>query len=119
VNAKRLPFWLGALALAAAAASCAGTQVPADKITSPGEALFNGRTKEDVACYKCHNGDGTGTMRGPDLGKRVPKLSDQQIVEAINTGPGLMPEFKDKLTDDEKKQIIAWLRTRFPQAPPQ
>ena len=116
MNAKRLLQGLGALSLLAAA--CAGTQVPADKITSPGEALFNGRPKEDVACYKCHNGDGTGTMRGPDLGKRVPKLTDTQIVDAINTGPGLMPEFKDKLNDDEKKQIIAWLRTRFPGGAP-
>jgi mono/diheme cytochrome c family protein len=111
---KRALGCLGALWLGAAA--CAGTQVPADKITSQGEALFNGRTKEDVACYKCHNGDGTGTMRGPNLGKRVPNLTDQQIFDAINTGPGLMPEFKDKLTDDEKKQIMGWLRQRFPKS---
>ena len=114
---KRLLRALGALSMTAAA--CAGTQVPADKITSPGEAIFNGRVHDDVACYKCHNGDGTGTMRGPNLAKRVPKLSDQQIVETINTGPGLMPEFKDKLNDDEKKQITAWLRQRFPNQPAQ
>jgi len=98
----------------AALASCAGTQRPADQIKSPGEALFNGRVKPDVNCYSCHNGDGSGTIRGPNLGKRVPKLTDQQIAQAIADGPGLMPSFKDKLTDAEVKEITAWLRTQFP-----
>src|SRR3954466_4278420 len=88
-------------------ASCAGTQRPADQIKSPGEALFNGRGKPDVNCYSCHNGDGTGTIRGPNLGKRVPKLTDQQIAQAIADGPGLMPSFKDKVTDAEVKEITA------------
>ena len=96
---------------------CAGTQTPADRISSPGEALFNGRTKADVTCYRCHNGDGAGTMRGPNLAQRVPKLTDAQIVTTIQEGPGLMPSFKGKVTPDETAQITAWLRQRFPKAP--
>src|SRR5215831_19336223 len=103
-----------ALLLLAALSACAGSQIPADKITSPGEALFNGRVKADVNCYQCHNGDATGTMRGPNLGKRVPNLTDQQIAQAIADGPGLMPSFKGKVTDAEVQEIIAWLRTKFP-----
>ena len=98
-------------------AGCAGKQTPADRITSPGEALFNGQVKADVTCYRCHNGDGMGTLRGPSLEHRVPKLTDQQIVTTILEGPGLMPSFKGKVTPDEVAQITAWLRERFPKAP--
>jgi mono/diheme cytochrome c family protein len=110
---KPMLFVLAALAVAA----CAGTQTPQTQVTSPGEALFNGRVKEDLTCYKCHNGDGTGTMRGPNLAKRVPGLTDQQIAEAIAEGPGLMPSFKGKVTDQEVADITKWLRGRFPKPP--
>jgi cytochrome c551 len=103
----------GLLALASLAA-CGGTQLPVDQIKAPGEALFNGRVRADINCYKCHNGDATGTIRGPNLGKRVPKLTDQEIAQAIADGPGLMPSFKDKITDAEVKEITAWLRVKFP-----
>jgi mono/diheme cytochrome c family protein len=96
-------------------AACAGTQIPKQQITTPGQALFNGQVKTDVNCYSCHNGDGSGTLRGPNLAKRVPKLTDQEIAAAIASGPGLMPSFKDKVTDEEVKEITAWLRSRFPQ----
>jgi mono/diheme cytochrome c family protein len=97
-----------------AMAGCAGKQTPVDQVSSPGEALFNGRIKPDVNCYSCHNGDGTGTLRGPDLGKRVPKLTDAQIAQAIAEGPGFMPSFKDKVTPAEAQLITDWLRKRFP-----
>jgi cytochrome c550 len=113
--------WLSAFTFSAVAvcalASCAGTQLAATPNSPPGEALFNGRVHEDVNCYKCHNGDGTGTLRGPNLAKRVPGLSDQEIAKAIDEGPGLMPSFKGKVTPDETAQITAWLRERFPKKP--
>jgi len=96
---------------------CAGTQVPQTPLTPPAEALFNGRVRDDVTCYKCHNGDGTGTLRGPNLGKRVPKLTDDDIVKAIAEGPGLMPSFKGKVSEAESRQIAAWLHAKFPKAP--
>ena len=102
------------LGLAATGLGCAGKQTPPDRITSPAEALFNGRTKSEVTCYKCHNGDGTGTLRGPDLSKRVPKLTNEQIVKAIMEGPGLMPSFKGKVTDAEALDLASWLHQRFP-----
>jgi mono/diheme cytochrome c family protein len=105
--------WVGAIALLGLAA-CAGQQIPIGQIASPGEALFNGRVKAQINCYECHNGDGAGTWRGPDLAKRVPGLTDQQIAGAIAEGPGLMPSFKDKVTNVEAREIIEWLRKRFP-----
>jgi mono/diheme cytochrome c family protein len=108
--------WAVAVAIGGVlAVGCAGKQTPPDRISSPGEALFNGQTKPDVNCYKCHNGDGSGTWRGPDLGKRAPKLTDQQIVKTIMDGPGLMPSFKDKVSEVEGEAIASWLHQRFPQ----
>ena len=74
--------------------------------------MFNGYVKKDVNCFSCHNGDGKGA-NGPNLAERVPKLSDAAIRRAINDGPSYMPSFRDKLTDAEEQEIIAWLRQRF------
>src|SRR6478735_9470800 len=106
------------LAVAVFAAVCvlgckSGSQTRASAGQHPGQLLFNGHTKPDVDCYKCHDGEARGAM-GPDLGERVPKLSDDAIVKAIMEGPGMMPSFKDKLTPEEATQITAWLRAKFP-----
>src|SRR5689334_6106232 len=100
-----VPCWL----LLALVASCAGKQLAPDRITSRGEALFNGRVKADVDCYRCHNGDGTGTWRGPNLAKRVPGLTDQKITETILEGPSLMPSFRGKVDDQDIRDITTWL----------
>jgi mono/diheme cytochrome c family protein len=109
---------LGGVLLLGVLISCAGTQTPKDRISDPGQMLFNGQTVSGIDCYKCHNGDGTGTWRGANLGKRVPKLSDASIAKAINEGPGMMPSFKGKLDDQQISSITAWLRGRFPAAKP-
>ncbi|MHB8419960.1 MAG: c-type cytochrome [Myxococcales bacterium] len=99
-------------------AGCAGVQLPRASLNDdPGALLFNGYTKPDVACFKCHNGDGSGSGRGPSLATRVPKLTDEKIVETMDKGPGIMPSFKDTLTAAEKRQIVLWLRSRFGKAP--
>lgn len=109
--------WALGLVLLAAFISCAGTQTPKDRITDPGEMLFNGQTVSGVDCYRCHNGDGSGTWRGANLTERVPKLSDGALVKAINEGPGMMPAFKGKIDDQQMAAITAWLRGRFPAKP--
>jgi mono/diheme cytochrome c family protein len=109
-----VPVWGFLLGLGIA--GCAGTQTPPDRISSPGEALFNGRVRADVTCYRCHNGDGTGTLRGPSLARRIPKLTDAEIVAAIQDGPGFMPSFKGKLDDADMKALTVWLRGRFPKS---
>ena len=103
----------GAVALGLAI-SCAGTQTPKDRITDPGELLFNGQTVSGVDCYKCHNGNATGTWRGPDLIKRLPNLQDPAISDAIYKGPGMMPAYKGKLDERQVAEITAWLRSRSP-----
>jgi len=109
----RTAFWIVCVLGAAAAGCHTGNALPPQSLESPGGKLFNGYTKPDVKCFSCHNGDAMGA-NGPNLGERVPKLSDEAILKAINEGPSYMPSFKDDLTETEKQQIVAWLRERFP-----
>jgi mono/diheme cytochrome c family protein len=107
-------FVAGGFLVAGIGISCAGTQIPKDRITDPGEMLFNGQTVSAVDCYRCHNGDGKGTWRGANLAERVPKLSDKAIAVAIEEGPGMMPSYKGKIDDQQVALITAWLRHSFP-----
>lgn len=106
--------WLTMSVLLGWPLACAGTQIPKAQIASPAQGLFNGQVRAEVNCYSCHNGDASGTWRGPNLAERVPKLTDAAIALAIAEGPGLMPSFKGKLSDAEVTQLISWLRTKFP-----
>jgi mono/diheme cytochrome c family protein len=102
-----------AVGLAIGLFACAGAQTPRDRITDPGELLFNGHTVAGVDCYSCHKGDGSGTWRGANLAKEVPKLSDEAIAKAINEGPGMMPSYRGKLDDQQMAALTAWLRGKF------
>jgi mono/diheme cytochrome c family protein len=90
---------------------------PTRSAAERGRELFNGWVRPEVNCFTCHNGDGAGTWRGPNLGKRVPKLTDGEIASTIAEGPGLMPSFKGKVDGDDVRDLTAWLRARFPVAP--
>jgi mono/diheme cytochrome c family protein len=104
---------VAALVVSVALLSCGGKQTPRDRITDPGEMIFNGLTVSGVDCYKCHNADGSGTWRGANLAERVPKLTDAAIEKAISEGPGTMPAFKGRLDAQEIASLAAWLRGRF------
>lgn len=104
------------LVLAFVASSCAGVQLPKESLSEPGALLFNGYVHEKVDCWHCHNGDGTGSAKGPALTRRVPKKSDERLVQVIREGKGKMPGFKDDLSDEEVTQLVTWLRAAFPHA---
>lgn len=103
----------GMLVLALGLAGCATTQVRRDAITHPGQALFNGYANPKAECHKCHKGDASGTWAGPSLDV-VSDYSDAQIHDALDEGPGIMPSYKGVLSDEERRQLIEWLRSRFP-----
>jgi len=101
------------VAAVAAAAGCA-TQVRKDAVKDPGERIFNGYAHDSVQCWRCHSGDASGTLRGPNLATRVPLKSNEDLFRTIHHGFGDMPGFGGKLEDAEFDAIVAWLRTRFP-----
>jgi ubiquinol-cytochrome c reductase cytochrome c subunit len=64
-------------------------------------------------CASCHNFTGRGIALSS--GKTAPNLHDateQQMYEAMVTGPESMPKFSDRqLTPEEKKDIIAYVKS--------
>lgn len=78
---------------------------------SPAEAVF--KTK----CQVCHSADGSGdTVMGKKLGAKdlksaeVQKQSDAEITDVIKKGKDKMKGFEGKLTDDEIKALVAYVR---------
>lgn len=87
---------------------------------SPNEIAMGQKLYTDN-CAKCHKDDGTGgkvTVDGKEIDadnltdkKRV-ALSDDKIIKVIKEGveDDGMPAFKDKLTDDQIKEIVKYIR---------
>lgn len=105
-------------ALSLALSACAGMQVPREELSDPGALLFNGYTRPEVTCYRCHNGTALGSGKGPSLARRVPKHTAQEIFDTVRQGDKKMPKFSPKkISDEELHQVIAWLQATFPAAP--
>ena len=68
-------------------------------------------------CLMCHGQDGSGSAAGKKLGAKdlrapeVAKVSDAQLVEVTRKGRNKMPAFDQKLSDEEIKGVIQYLRT--------
>lgn len=82
-----------------------------------GKNIYEGKLKPDINCVMCHGTDGRPTR----LGNGAPDLSDP--TEAKNhsdeywflrlsekTPGSKMPGYKDKLTEEQRWQVIAYLR---------
>ena len=71
-------------------------------------------------CAVCHNADSTERKMGPGLKGLTKKakldsngkpVTDANILDKINEGGNGMPAYKDMLTDDEKADVLAYLKT--------
>jgi len=68
-------------------------------------------------CVGCHGPDGHAQT---DMGKKVgaadltsravQQLSDSQIAKVVKNGKKKMPSFDEKLSDDDIKSVIAYVR---------
>jgi cytochrome c6 len=95
-------FLLAALVLVVAAPSHA----------QDGAALYKAK------CVGCHSDDGSGSgPTGKQLGVKdlrsdeVQKQTDAQLSDSIMSGVGKkMPAYKGKLTDDQIKGLVAYIR---------
>jgi cytochrome c6 len=100
---------VGGLELIAAAALFVFT-FPAS--AQEGAALYKAK------CATCHGTDGKGdTSMGKVLKVRdlssadVQKQSDAELTEVIENGKGKMPGYKGKLTDDQIKGLVSYIRS--------
>lgn len=75
------------------------------------EALYKSK------CQICHGADGKGSPAGQKLGVRdfhspeVAKESDADLIKITKEGKGKMPKFDGKLTDEQIKQLIKYIRS--------
>ncbi len=66
-----------------------------------------------TTCAHCHGSDLAGGV-GPPLGagSGAASLTDEQIAGVIGVGPGAMPSFASRLTDEQVESLIDYLRER-------
>ena len=69
-------------------------------------------------CAACHGADGAGqTTMGKKMSLRdlrsaeVQKQSDAELIKITTDGKGKMPAYKGKLTADEIKGLVQFMRT--------
>lgn len=68
-------------------------------------------------CQSCHGPDGSGnTPAGKKIGARdlrspeVQKLTDAQLIEITTKGKNKMPAYDKKLTEQQIKDLVAYVR---------
>jgi mono/diheme cytochrome c family protein len=68
----------------------------------------------DKGCTFCHGVGAVGTKKAPDLtGLPADKAwTPEKITNQILNGGQKMPPFRESVTDDEVKDLIAYLRTK-------
>ncbi len=90
-----------------------GVPAPSDPFIAQGQMLYNQN------CSECHGekarGDGprapTLKFQPADLVGHRGHHSDQDFLSILQNGTGfVMPSFKDKLTEEQMRQIIAYIR---------
>jgi cytochrome c6 len=70
-------------------------------------------------CVVCHGADGTGTptgksLKAPDLhSDAVQKMTEAQMITQVSDGKNNMPPFKSTLSDDQIKDVVAYVRATF------
>jgi cytochrome c6 len=69
-------------------------------------------------CQACHGADGTGnTPAGKKLGVKdfhapeVAKMSDSELFDITKKGKDKMPAYDKKLTDDQIKELVKYIRS--------
>jgi mono/diheme cytochrome c family protein len=112
------PLILGLIVTSALSSSAAPQK--AEGSAKAGAALFS-----DKGCTYCHGPAGQGAKKGPALTDvwKDKTWTNEKITNQILNGGQKMPPFQDSVTDDEVKDLIAWLRAKDkpvpPAAPPQ
>lgn len=77
-----------------------------------------GKSVFETNCEECHDAYSREEKVGPGLqGLKVGKLPDgrpathQKLLDIVNNGPAEMPAFKDRLTEQQKEDVVAFLMT--------
>lgn len=83
----------------------------------PAMAQDDAATLYKQKCVTCHAADGTGSAVGKKMGAKdlkdpdVVKQSDAELIKTTKEGKGKMPKYEGKLTDDQIKELVKYIRT--------
>jgi cytochrome c6 len=74
---------------------------------------FTGGKLYQSHCLNCHGASGAGEIPNiPDFSRGESLLQpDNTLLETIKSGKGMMPAFRGIFTDDEIRDVIAYVRT--------
>jgi mono/diheme cytochrome c family protein len=99
------------------------TATPAAKATATPDEFAFARANYAKDCVACHGKEGKGGLvKTPDGTQlKVPNLTeghalkhtDEDFVDQITNGGHGMPKFKDKLSPDEIKALVRFVRHEF------
>jgi cytochrome c6 len=110
MNSRTSKLMLAAVTILAIALAAAFQLVAAPQ-AKEGADVFKSK------CAMCHGPDGAGaTAMGKKQGVRdlrsadVQKQTDAQLTEIITKGKGKMPSYAEKVTADQVKQLVAFIR---------
>ncbi len=81
--------------------------------TSP-EAVAAGEAIYQANCLRCHAADGTGAIPGtPDFTDAAAMAvnSPQFLFDTVSGGRDAMPSFADRLSEEERWQVVDYVRT--------
>lgn len=75
--------------------------------------VFNGRDVYMRECMACHGSAGEGSMPGLPNFKESNTLfkTDNQLIDIIRDGRGIMPSFGGLLTDEDVRDVTSYLRS--------
>jgi cytochrome c6 len=78
-------------------------------------AAADGSATFKAKCAMCHGADGTKENPGMGVkslaGADVQKNSDAELIGSVSKGKGKMPAYAGKLSDDDIKSVVAFVRT--------
>ncbi len=90
----------------------AGTPVRGEEGSIYLEAIEKGREIFHERCAVCHGFDGVPEIpEAPNFarGERLDK-SDEELLNTIKHGQAMMPAWKDKLTEEEMREVLTYAR---------
>ncbi len=75
--------------------------------------VFNGKEVFTRECMACHGAGGEGVMPGLPNFKKDQTLfkADKQLMDIIRDGRGIMPSFGGLITEEDIRDVTAYLRT--------
>jgi mono/diheme cytochrome c family protein len=108
---KRINMFVFTIAALALVAMIAAPAISRADAAHPGQATY------DSKCASCHGKNGVPSAMGAKMGAKdfgsadVQKQTDAQLTSAIKDGKGKMPKYAGKLSDDDIKNLVSYIRT--------